>query len=181
MKSWKTIDRKTSFELGKFLKVETHTVELPDGQKIFDWSWLVLPDYVNVVACTPSGEFLCFRQTKYAVNGVSLAPVGGYVDLGEDPADAAVRELLEETGYEAARWVNLGSYPVDGNRGGGTAHLFLAMDARKVREADSDDLEDQQLLLLSRDEVEHALSAGEFQVLGWTAAMAMGLHYLRQE
>ncbi|MBI1834896.1 MAG: TonB-dependent receptor, partial [Burkholderiales bacterium] len=42
-------------------------------------------DYINVAAVTMTNEFLCFRQTKYAVQGTSLAPVGGYLDPGEDP------------------------------------------------------------------------------------------------
>jgi ADP-ribose pyrophosphatase len=77
MQPWKTLSRRTILDRGKFLKVESHTVELPDGQIIPDWPWIITPDYVNVVALTEADEFLCFRQTKYAVDGTSLALVGG--------------------------------------------------------------------------------------------------------
>jgi len=178
MQAWKTRDRCTRLHHGKYLTVEMHTVELPDGQVIAEWPWLVMPDYVNVLAVTESGKFLCFRQTKYALQGTSLAPVGGYVDPGEEPRQSAERELLEETGYEASEWVELGSYPVDGNRGGGVAHLYLALRASPVREPNSDDLEDQQLLLLRREEVERALRDGQFKVLGWAAAVGLALLHL---
>ncbi len=180
MRSWITLSRRTVLDHGKYLLVEDHAVQLPDGRVIPDWAWLVTPDFVNVVALTEEGEFLCFRQTKYAVEGTSLAPVGGYLEPGEEPLAAARRELLEETGYEAAEWVGLGRYPVDGNRGAGTAHLYLARGARRVAEPQADDLEEQELLRLTRPEVEAALQAGEFRVLPWTTAVALALHRLHR-
>jgi ADP-ribose pyrophosphatase len=181
MQPWKTLARHTVLNYGKFLTVENHTVELPDGRVISDWPWVITPDYVNVLAITEDGRFLCFRQTKYAVQGTSLAPVGGYLEPGEDPPAGARRELLEETGYEAAEWISLGHYRVDGNRGAGVAHLFLARGARRIAEIRADDLEEQQLLLLSRPEVEAALAAGEFKVLAWAAVVALGLWTMQTE
>jgi ADP-ribose pyrophosphatase len=175
MQSWKTLSRRTVLECGKFLSVEARTVQLPDGRVIDDWPWVIAPDYVNIAAVTEEGAFLCFRQVKYAIEGTSLAPVGGYLEPDEDPLAAAQRELLEETGYEADDWFHLGSYPVDGNRGLGTAHLYLARDARRMREPDADDLEEQELLVLSREELERALDAGAFKLLPWVTAVALAL------
>jgi ADP-ribose pyrophosphatase len=181
MQPWKTLSRRTILDRGEFLKVESHTVKLPDGQIIPDWPWIITPDYVIVVTLTEAGEFLCFRQTKYAVDGTSLAPVGGYLDPDEDPLPAAQRELREETGYEAADWTALGQYVVDGNRGAGVAHFFLARQARWVAPAAADDLEEQQLLRLSRAEVEKALMDGAFKGLPWAAALVMALFWLDRE
>jgi ADP-ribose pyrophosphatase len=175
MQNWKTRSKEIVLNQPPFLVVERHAVELPDGQVIPDWQWVVTPDYVNVVAITDEGLFPCFRQTKYAVEGTTLAPVGGYLDPGEEPLLAAQRELHEETGYEASDWTSLGSYAVDGNRGAGVAHLFLARGARRVADIHADDLEEQELLLLTRGQVAEALQAGEFKVLGWAAAVALAL------
>ena len=180
MKPWKTLDRREVADYGKFLKVELHTIELSDGQIITDWAWLVTPDFVNMMVVTTEGSLLCFQQTKYSVEGVSLAAVGGYIEPGEVPLDAARRELMDETGYKARRWVSLGAYPVDANRGAGKAHFFMALEAYPVAEADADDLEEQELLLLSRDEVEKALAQGEFKALPWCTVMALGLQWLNQ-
>ncbi len=181
MQPWKTLSRRTILDRGEFLKVESHTVELPDGRIIPDWAWIITPDYVIVVALTEAGEFLCFRQIKYAVDGPSLAPVGGYLEPDEDPLMAAQRELREETGYEAADWVPLGRYVVDGNRGAGVAHFFLARRARWVAPTVADDLEEQHLLHLSRAEVEQALLDGSFKGLPWAAASVMALFWLDRE
>lgn len=178
MQPWKTLSRRTILDRGRWLRVEEHTVELPDGQVVENWPWIITPDYINVVVVTREGEFLCFRQTKYGVGGITLAVVGGYLEPGEDPLATARRELLEETGYEAPDWINLGHYRVDGNRGGSTAHLFLARNAVRVAQPDADDLEEQELLYLSRAEVEAALDAAEFKVLAWATSVALALRAL---
>jgi ADP-ribose pyrophosphatase len=181
MRPWKTLSRRTILNYSKFLAVESHTVELPDGRVVSEWPWVVTPDYVNVAAVTEDGEFLCFRQTKYSVEGTSFAPVGGYLEPGEDPLAAAQRELLEETGYEAPEWINLGRYAVDGNRGAGTAYFFLARDARRVSAPDADDLEEQKLFTLGRSEIEAAIASNEFKLLPWAAVVALTLLHLDKE
>ena len=180
MQPWKTLARRTILNHSKFLAIESHTVELPNGQIISDWPWIITPDYVDVVAVNEREEFLLFRQTKYGINGTSLAVIGGYLEPGEDPLAAAKRELREETGFEATQWIELGSYRVDANRGAGVAHLFLAQNARMVSEAIADDLEEQELVLLTRAEVAVALTAGEFKVLAWAATVASALLYFQR-
>jgi 8-oxo-dGTP pyrophosphatase MutT (NUDIX family) len=178
METWKTLSRQTVLDRGKFLSVENHIVELPDGRIIDDWSWIVTPDFVLVTALTPDEKFICFKQTKYAVDGITLAPVGGYIEPREDPLNAAKRELLEETGYQAGNWIFMGRYPVMANRGGGTGYLYLAQDAQYVSEPVRDDLEQQEILFLHKDEVEQVIARGGFNIISWTACVALALFHL---
>jgi ADP-ribose pyrophosphatase len=175
MQAWKTLARERVVDFGKYLTVERHTIELPGGRTLADWPWLIMPDYINVVAVTGDDQFICFRQVKYAVDGTSLAVVGGYLEPGEEPLAAARRELREETGYEAREWIDLGRYAVDANRGAGTGQAFLARGAQRVGGIITDDLEEQELLLLSRAELETALANGEFKVMPWAMAVALAL------
>jgi 8-oxo-dGTP pyrophosphatase MutT (NUDIX family) len=178
LRAWETLDRRTILTHNKYLTVENHIVKLPDGEIITDWAWISIPDAAIVLTRTEEGQFLCFRQTKYAVNGTTLAPVGGMLEPGETAIEAGKRELLEEMGYTAPDWISLGSYILDPNRGVASMHLFLALNARKVAEPNSDDLEEQEIITLSRKELEEALKAGNFKVLAWTAVVALSLNYL---
>jgi ADP-ribose pyrophosphatase len=178
MEPWKTVDRHTVLNIGEYVVVESHTVQLPDGRVIHDWPWIIAPDFVNVLPVTTEGNVLCFRQTKYAVEGTSLAPPGGRIEPGEEPLESAMRELLEETGYEATKWTGLGHYRVSAVYGVATAHFFLAQGARRVAAPDSDDLEDQELLQLSIEEVQAALAEGCFKELSWAAICALALQHL---
>lgn len=178
MDNWKTLSRRTILDYSKFLRVEEHVVELPDGRVISNWPWIITPDYINVVAITLDHRFLCFRQTKYAIDGTTLAPIGGYIEVGESPLDSAKRELLEETGCIADEWIDLGAFWVDPNRGIARGNFFLARGARRVQARNADDLEEQELLHLTRAQVEDALARGEFKVVAWQAIMALSLFYL---
>ena len=160
MRAWKTIDRKQILDFGKYLKVESHTIRLPDGRVIRDWAWVITPDYINVMAVTEDGRFLCFRQTKYAVQGDALAPVGGYMEPGEDPLATAKRELLEETGYEAAEVELLGPLLPDTGRLGNRIWCSVA---RGLRRADDWQAEEGiEVVLASPAELKEAIADGRF-------------------
>jgi hypothetical protein len=55
------------------------------------------------------------------------------------------------------------------------AHLFLARGAHRVAERHADDLEEQEMLFLSSEQVEAALVKGEFKVLAWATNVALAL------
>jgi ADP-ribose pyrophosphatase len=176
MDAWKTHKREVLYRFGKFGHLERHAVELPDGRVIEDWTWLELPDYVIVLAQTPDDRYLLFRQYKYAVPEGTLAPVGGYIEPGEEPLNAARRELEEELACMAAEWVDLGTYAVDANRGAGRAFLYLARGVVPIEtQAVSDDLEAQERVILTRAELRAALAANRFRTISGAAAVAMAL------
>jgi ADP-ribose pyrophosphatase len=180
LRIWKTLKRELILDHSKFLKIEKHTIELPDGKIINNWPWIISPDYALVLPVTEQGTVLMFHQTKYAVEGTSLAPVGGHLEPNEDPLSGAKRELKEEMGLEAKEWISLGGYRGNGNNGGGIGNLFLALGAQKVCEPIVDDLEDMELVELTVDEVERKLFQGEIKVLGWIAMVAFGLLELKR-
>jgi len=59
-----------------------------------------------------------------------------------------------------------------------TGHLFMARGAQQVGETVVDDLEEQEWVLLSREELAEALEHGEFKVLAWAAAVSLALRKL---
>lgn len=85
-------------------------------------------DWVNVIALT-GDRVVLIRQFRIGSAQVCLEIPGGMVDPGESPADAAARELAEETGYTATKWEAIGR--VNPNPAIMTNHLYtyLARDA----------------------------------------------------
>jgi ADP-ribose pyrophosphatase len=107
--------------------------------------------------------------------------VGGYIEPGEDPLAAAQRELMEETGHSAAKWISLGHFRVDPNRGAGTGYLYLALGAEKTGEIVADDLEEQEIVYLDLEQLKAALFAGEFKALSWTTTVSLALQKIAEE
>ena len=70
------------------------------------------------------------------------------------------RELLEETGYVVDQWQSLGALWGNPTRGCGTYHPFYASGAHQIQEPDSGDLEELELLLWTRAQVEKPLIRG---------------------
>lgn len=57
------------------------------------------PDWINVVAITTEGKFILVEQFRHGTEKNEIEIVGGLIEGNEDPKEAALRELQEETGY----------------------------------------------------------------------------------
>ena len=91
---------------------------------------LELPDYVSVIALTPARELLFVRQHRPVVGRETLELPSGHVDPGERPEDAARRELLEETGFDAPKLELLGTLVPDVGRLANRMWCYFAADVR---------------------------------------------------
>jgi len=64
-----------------------------------DFYLLYSSDWVNIIPLTADGRVILVKQFRVGTKDFSLEIPGGMLDEGDSPAGAAVRELLEETGY----------------------------------------------------------------------------------
>jgi len=73
------------------------------------------PGSVVVLPVLPDGRILMIRQYRHAAHQYLWELVAGRIDAGESPREAAVRELIEETGYRASRFrIFLDVFPTPG-------------------------------------------------------------------
>ena len=176
---WETIARRKVLDRHPWLTVWSEDVRLPGGQVIPDFSTVEMPDYVIVVALTADNLVVTERNYKHGPRRVGLHLPAGYLEPHEDPLAAAQRELREETGYAATEWQALGAFASDGNRGGGTGHLFLARHAQLVTAPDAGDLEELVILTLPLDRLLAATRTGEINVVSTAAAVGLAAAALR--
>jgi ADP-ribose pyrophosphatase len=96
---------------------------------------------VMVVAITPDQEIVLVEEFRPAVDaGVISLPAGLVGDSGpEEPVAAAVRELREETGFEAPALEFLARGPGSAGATSEIVHFFLARDVRLAGEQAAED------------------------------------------
>lgn len=172
---WETLARREVVDARPWVRVWADDLRLPDGRVIQGFATIELPDYAVVVALTPGGDVVIERNYKHGPRRVCLNLPAGYLEPGEAPLAAAQRELLEETGYVADEWVPLGRFTTDGNRGCGTASLFLARGARQVAPPQAHDLEVLTIDLLPLDELAQTVRRGEVAILSIAAAIGLAV------
>ncbi len=88
---------------------------------------------VHVVAVAASGGVVLVRQYRHPVRRTLLELPAGKIEPGESPLAAARRELREETGYAARRWIRLGAWFPSPASTTLKSTMYLALDARRVR------------------------------------------------
>lgn len=104
MKDEHLIEKKISSEKifdGVLLHVYKDKIELPDGNE-------AVREYIKhlgaacVVPLTDEMEVIAVKQYRYPIGRVTIEIPAGKMDAGEEPIEAAKRELSEETGVENA-------------------------------------------------------------------------------
>ncbi len=111
---------------GDFLSAEDLTVRLPNG-RLGHRDILRHPGAVAVIALTDEGKIVLVHQYRCALEQVTVEIPAGKLEPGEDPAQAAARELMEETGYLAQRMAYLGPIAPAAGYSDELLHLYMAM------------------------------------------------------
>jgi ADP-ribose pyrophosphatase len=170
---WKVRNRHSEMRRQPWLEVFKESIELPDGRTVDDFYSVDMQDFVVVVAVTSANEVVVESLYRHGAGRVTYSMPAGYVHAGEEPLDAAKRELREETGYEASTWMPLGRFIVDGNRGCGWCSCFLARDAGVVAKPESDDLAEVGLTTMSLASLLDLAAEGKVAELASVAALAL--------
>ena len=127
---------------GRVFKLQKENITLPNGVTL-DIDIIRHPGASAIVPISEAGDVVLIRQYRHAVGGFIWEIPAGTLNKGETPLACASRELVEETGFSAQVFEELGEiFPVPGYSDE-CIHLFLAKGLGKARQnLDRDELLD---------------------------------------
>jgi ADP-ribose pyrophosphatase len=155
---------------GRLISVRVDEVELFGGERARR-EVVVHPGAVAIIPLLPDGRVVMLRQYRHAAGKILYELPAGTLAPGESPLDCARRELMEETGYEAADLTLLFSTYLSPGFSSEIIHIFIATGLRPTQGASLDEDERLDLVVLPLDEAVAMVKRGEVQ----NAAAVCGL------
>ena len=117
------------------------------------------PECVTVLAVKDDGKIILVNQFRQTLGKNTMELPGGHIDPGETPADAAKRELLEETGYSCSEITYMGKLYADTGRLSNEVNYFLATQLKR----ESYKIEDESVVTeISPEDLRAMIFNGEF-------------------
>lgn len=157
IKKWLVKNREIVFKkYGR--EIERVDFELPNGE-IADYYIKKEEDTVCILALTKSQEIILAKQFRPGSEEILLELPGGGIDGKETPEQAALRELLEETGY--AGKVQFVVEALDCGYSTRRRHCFVATECEKVADIQNTASEQTEVILMSFTEFRTHLRSGQ--------------------
>jgi ADP-ribose pyrophosphatase len=144
---------------GALLRVRRDDIRLPDGRPATR-EFVVHPGAALMVPVLGDGRLVLERQFRYPLNRVIIEFPAGKIDAGETPLATAKRELVEEVGYAAGTWRDIGTIHPQVGYSNEAIAVFEATDLTHVG-ARLDDGEFLDVVMMTEAQLLAAVDAGE--------------------
>ena len=175
MVDWNCLDSREQFSAGALFRLRCDKVRRGDTGSLHDVYVLESQPWVNVVPLTADGQVLLIRQYRHGTREYTWEVPGGLVEPGEQPEQAARRELREETGYSPARLGQIGTLAANPAIQSNRVHLFVAEDCQLQGEKQLDAMEDIQVRAVPVDSLLEWVQSGAITHAIAVAAVLMFL------
>lgn len=156
MEKWKILDSEYIIKR-PWLTARRDKVQLPTGAVHDEYYVLEYPTWINVIAITEDGRFVMVEQYRHGLRDIFIELVAGVVEEGEDPMEAAKRELLEETGFGGGQWRLNTVLSANPSTMTNLTYSYIAEGVTQIDTQHLDETEDINVRLLSKHEVKQLL------------------------
>ncbi|OUL19183.1 NUDIX hydrolase [Nostoc sp. 106C] len=178
LKKWTILKSKMVLD-HPWCKVRKDEIELPNGTVIDDYFVNLKPEVALILPITSNQEIVFVRQYRHAVGEFFIELPAGSFDPKQESAEvAAIRELVEETGYITQQVRKIATLYDKPSKDTNQIHLFLAENVIEVREQQLDITEEIEVILIPVETVLEKIAQGEIAVAGSVAALFLGLNFL---
>lgn len=158
--NWEIL-KETTYEAFDIFTVKKSTRVNPRTNKKIDFVRIDGLDWANIIPITADQQVVLIRQYRHGSDDYTLEIPGGCVEVGEDPALSAMRELEEETGYSTKEVEYLGAVRPNPALMSNRCYFYVARGVQLKGEQRLDDGEDIQVVLKPLPEVIEMVKKGE--------------------
>jgi ADP-ribose pyrophosphatase len=173
---FKTLKSENVYE-GKAFDVRREQLLLPDGKTTW-FDIVVHPGAVTLIPIDTLGRILFVRQYRHAVGKELLELPAGTLNVGEEPAACALREVREEIGMSAGKLEKVGEFYLVPGYSTEYMHLYLASDLQ-VDPLPGDEDEFITVEAIPLDALPDLISQGVLQDAKSLAALSLAEPYLK--
>ena len=152
IKKWKILSSEYLIKR-PWLTARRDCVQLPNGVVHDEYYILEYPTWINVIAITADGRYVMVEQYRHGLQDVFTELVAGVAEDGEQPVEAARRELLEETGYGNGEWRQFSVLSQNPSATTNLSYTFIATGVEKIAGQNLDETEDVAVRLMTEQEV----------------------------
>jgi 8-oxo-dGDP phosphatase len=173
IRSW-TVNRSWTIIKDNWIDLRADECTTPAGVNISPYYILRYPDWAHSICLDQDDRVCVVKQYRHGASRVMMELPGGVIEAGEDPLEAAKRELLEETGIRASHWRACGDFSPNPATHTNRFHVF-ACRVQSIEAPQPDASEEIRSDFLTLDQVRVAIETGDFGQLLHIGALCRAL------
>ena len=180
-------DEKLKWQVGpKKILFETVVFDVTSSKNVAsdgtsgDYFVMDAPDWVIVIPQTNENNFIMVKQWRHGEKNLSIEFPGGVIDKGENPEQAAARELMEETGCVAKKLIKIGEVNPNPALFSNHMHVFYATQLESTGKQKLDDDEFVNYMELPVDEVLDNMGTKQFPHALMSTALIYYIQYKKK-
>ncbi len=161
IEKWKKLNSKIITKNKIFTLRENSCLSPKDGKE-YPFFLLDTLDWVNIIPITKDNEVIMIKQFRHGNEEITLEIPGGMTDMEDDsPKDAAVRELVEETGYTGNELIKLGECSPNPAIFNNLLHVYLVKNVSKIYSQNLENTEDIDIVKIHKNKIPELIKSGE--------------------